>query len=86
MFLFQAAELFPPYNELVSISFAAETSSTNTEAFITIIIDDEDPTTSEVMSAMLSWYYSHNQNYTLSTVGVSQVKVNGKNILFFYVD
>ena len=64
----------------MSIDFAPEPSSTNTEAFITIMIDGEDPTTSEVISAMLTWYYSHNQNLTLSSVGVTQVKVNGEDI------
>merc|ERR1712142_1460231 len=42
------------------------------------MIDGEDPSTSEVISAMLTWYYSHNQNLTLSSVGVTQVKVNGR--------
>ena len=49
------------------------------------MIDGEDPTTSEVISAMLTWYYSHNQNLTLSSVGVTQVKVNGENIVLLIV-
>ena len=72
----QAHEIFPPYDQLVSITIYEGLNDT-TVVGIEVTIGGNAPT-QEIISSIMHYYYHRNSTVTFESIGVITLFINGR--------